>query len=230
MIKKIDILETGKVSKKNLKSSFRCGECLHFKQKARHDKEDICINLGVRSVGIAPSCFTPNVLEIASDENEMLQLAFLWNSFSYRKRRILTAILMSKPKGRKFRIGTKIYFRAVGKDYLSNYLAGYVLGYSSSGELMVSGSPDKNSKGNAYIAMFTSDNSVMTYKEFKIKKQELIKDGRIEDPKSPLLKIRKSMVVDYEPPTIDKSPTTEKVKKKKRIKDLVDTLTEIKIT
>ncbi len=203
-MKKESVIDTGALSSKNLRQMFKCGECLHHKCKPHRDKEDLCVNQGIRGTALAPKCFTPNVTEIAQDEDQMVQLAYLWETLTYKQRRILLGMLMSKPKGRKLKLGTKVFFHAFGKEFLSNYLAGYVMGYASNGELIISGSPDKNARGQTYLA-YVKDTSVMTAKEFKPVKSRLLEQQKITDPSQPLVKIKK-VEIDYEPPTMESAP------------------------
>lgn len=202
---------------------FRCSECLHFKTKPLSDKQEVCSKLGIRGRAIAPSCFTPDVSRVAQTSDQFVQLCSLLNSFSSSEKRILFALLNRKTKKANF--GTKIYFLAAGKDYLSNYVAGYVIGTTSRGEIMVMGDPDNRRRGKSYIAYFKSMDDLYTTKMFKIKRAELKRTGRIDDPNSPFKAKRKSISIDYEPPTIDRAPTGErKIKKKSGKPQAVDTV------
>lgn len=209
----------GKVSAKSLAEVFRCGECLHFKQHAHSSKEKPCSQEGVKAVGIAPKCFTPDVSRLATNSDQFLHVASMFQSFSYKERRILLGLLRAtKKKG--FNVGDKVYFK-VGKDYISNYLSGYVMGYSSAGELMLIGSPDAKTRGSAFVAYLKNDeSSFLTDSAWKKKRKELRESNKIHDPLNRTIK--KSSVVDnYEPPTIDSVPSSwytkeKEVKKKKK--------------
>lgn len=200
-MKKSDVISTGKVSSKNLKAAMRCGECLHFKTKQHQDKGDLCKNEGVVASGIAPPCFTPDYTEIVQTSDALAQFSAMLQELGPKQRRILASVMMSKPG--KLPMGKKIYFLAAGKDYLSNYLAGWVVGYTSTREIVVFGDPDKHQRGNPFISFFKDESSVYTVKEFKAKKAKLVEKNRIEDPDQPLRKMRKVIPIEYEPPTVD---------------------------
>jgi hypothetical protein len=204
MMKKSDVIATGKVSSKNLKQAMRCGECLHFNTKQHQDKGDLCKNEGVVAAGIAPPCFTPNYTKVIQSSDALVHLSTLMQELGHKERRILASVLMSKPG--RLPMGKKIYFLASGKDYLSNYLAGWVVGYTSAREIVVFGDPDKHQRGNPYIAFFKDESSVFTVKEFKQKRAALAAKNRVEDPDQPLKKIRKTIAIEYEPPTMDNAP------------------------
>ena len=141
-----------------------------------------------------------------------MQLASLFQSYTPVQKRTLLALLRSKARGHK--IGTKLFFK-IGKDYVSNYLAGYVAGYSSSGELMLIGSPDRKTRGSSFYTYIVKDSEgptkgeftgVLTHTEWKQKRAELMAQNLIYDPTNKIVK-KSSVVDDYEPPTIDTVPT-----------------------
>lgn len=214
----------GNISQRSLEEAFRCSECLHFKRHAHPAKKEICHNLGVKAFGIAPKCFTPDVTQIANNSDTFVQLAALFADYTPRQKRIMLAVLKQKPiKGKNIRrdlpFGTKVYFHSMGKDYISNYLAGFVVGLTSSSELILTGSPEQNTRGKSYYAYMSDTDQLMTYKEWKVKKAELKAAGRILDPQA---KIALKANADYEPPTIDSAPSAwhdkqEKQRKKSRI-------------
>lgn len=211
----------GHASKNSLVEAFRCGECLHFKQKAHSAHEKPCSEEGVKPFGIAPSCFTPDVTKIARNSDQFVQLASLFNSWTPQEKRIVLAVLRSAPKKKKpFAFGTKLYF-FTGKDYISNYLAGWVMGYTSSGELIVSGPPDSKQRGKSYLAFLESSDGVLTVSEWKVKRVLLKAAGKIYDPANAVVK-KSTIVDDYEPPTIDNAPreaSDARRTSKKRIRD-----------
>lgn len=209
--------DTTKSTSKNLKAVFKCGDCFHFKAHAHKTKEQVCSSIGVRSYATAPKCFTPDVTQIVSTSDQLAAIANLYHSYTVKQRRILLSFLQAKPN--KFNFGVKVYFLAVGKDYLSNYLSGYVIGYTSGKEVIVSGDPDKNTRGGAFVATFTEESSLMTVKEFQAHRELLVDQDLILDPDKPLIKFKPREILDnYEPPTIEKGPKAWKdsVKSKKR--------------
>lgn len=220
-MQKSDTLADGKVSSHNKQPVFKCGDCLHFNAHALRSKDQVCSKLGVRSVAKAPPCFTPDVTQVAQTSDQLAQLTSIFHSLNSRQRRILIA-MMTAPERKKqqFVFGTKVYFRAVGRDYLSNYLSGYCMGYTRDGELMVCGDPDNTTVGSSYVAVFTEDDSVFTVAKFQEHRAMLVSRALLQDPEKPLLKFKPQQVLDnYEPPSLDSAPrhwhTKEKLKKKK---------------
>jgi hypothetical protein len=202
MIKK-DTL--GNVSAKSLKDAFKCGECLHFKQHAHSTRNEPCSKEGVRAVAVAPKCFTPDVTKIAKNSDLLVQVATIMQSFTPGERRILKAVL-SQNKKRQYTFGDKLYFK-VGKDFVSNYLAGYVLGYTSSGQLILSGSPDTKTRGSSFVSYVAPDSDdLLTPAQWKQKRAQLRQQNKIFDPANRVIK-RTSVIDDYEPPTIDSVPS-----------------------
>lgn len=193
----------GSASNKSLTEAFRCGDCLHFRQHPHSTRQKVCIDEGVKAVAIAPSCFTPDVTALIGNSDQFVQLAMLFQAYTPKQRKIILGLLRSKKK--KYTIGTKLYFK-VGADFVSNYLAGYVAGYTSVGELMLIGSPDEKTRGSTFTTYMTSDaEGLLTVTEWKVKRAQLRDQNLIHDPANKVIK--KSSVVDaYEPPTIDAAP------------------------
>ena len=223
MLKK-DVL--GKASAKSLQEAFKCGECLHHKQKAHggSGRDKPCKGLGIKAVAIAPSCFTPDVTRIAKNSDQFVQLASLVNSYTPSELRIMLAVVRGATnKKRQFRFGQKLYFK-FGRDYLNNYLCGYVMGYTSSSEIIVSGSPDRKTRGDSLLAYFMDDDGLMTGPQFKVKRKELQDANKFEDPKNQVIP-RGSVLDNYEPPSIDDRNAAmwkENAPKKRRRTDAVD--------
>ncbi len=222
----------GNISSKSLEEAYRCGECLHHKRHAHPSMQEICQKKGIKAFAIAPKCFTPDVTQIANNSDTFVQLAALLIEYTPKQKRIMLALLRQKPiKAKQFRkdmpFGTKIYFHGMGKDYISNYLSGYVMGTTSSGELIVTGSPEQNTRGRSYMAYMSDTASLMTSKEWKVKKKTLKEAGRVLDPNSQILP--KGAAVGAEPITIDSAPAAwhdkeEKKQKRRRTDDLVITI------
>lgn len=202
MQKKDTSAADGKVSTRNKLPTFKCGDCLHFKVHAHGTKEKVCSAMGIRDVATAPQCFTPDVTKVTLTSDHLVQATSFYHALNPRARRIFIALMLQN-SSRKFTFGAKIYFRAVGEDYIGNYLSGYCVGYSSTGELLVTGDPDRTRRGNSYTAMLTDD-SVLDVAQFQKHRAALAAKGRFMDPKKPLLKFAPTNVLDdYEPPTLD---------------------------
>jgi hypothetical protein len=211
----------GKASAKSLSEAFKCGECLHFRKHPHSSKQEVCSELGVRAVGVAPSCFTPDITKIAKNADEFVHVVSLFQSFSYQERRILLGLLRTKTRKTQHLLGTKLYFK-VGRDYISNYLCGYVAGYTSSGELMLMGSPVKK-RGQSFLSFLGKDaEDLMTHKEWLLKRKELREHNKVVDPTNQVIKRTEASKDKWEPPTIDNAPAEwhdrieRKFKKSKR--------------
>jgi hypothetical protein len=193
---------TGNASAKSLVEAFRCGDCLHHKHHAHSTRQKVCIDEGVPAVSIAPSCFTPDITRLSGNSDAFAQVATIFQTYDASQRRILLGLLRAKKK--KHAIGTKLYFR-VGDDYISNYLAGFVAGYTSVGELMLIGSPDQKTRGSSFTTYMTSDEGLLTFTEWRAKSKALRDESKIHDPANRIIK-KPSVVDGYEPPTIDAVP------------------------
>lgn len=221
------------VSAATLELQHRCGECLHFSGHQHIHKVELCTKLGVRAIALAPAvCFTPDVTQLVGNSDQFVQLTALLDSYSTKQKRILMGLLIKRPnrigRYRDLPLGTKVFFHGMGKDYISNYLSGYVVGATSSGELIISGSPDANTRGKSYIAYMTSSDNIMTITEWKLKRAELKAQGKVLDPQSKIMPSAKS--VGDQPVTIDSAPDTwhdkrtAASKKKNKNRDLTITI------
>ncbi len=217
----------GNASSKSLAEAFKCQECLHFKQLPLAAQKEPCEKLGVRGVNVAPKCFTPDITRVAKNADQFVAMVSFFQDLTYAERRTFLGVLRQKPK--RIALGTKLYFK-VGKDYISNYLCGYVAGYSSDGRLMLMGNPDKV-RGQAFLAFMDKEaEDLMTWQQWKVKRQALRDANKIFDPSNQVIK-RTSVKDEYEPPSIDRAPKEwyEKLSgkdrgtaKKKSFKDVVD--------
>jgi hypothetical protein len=224
MLKKDSI---GSASKLALAEAFRCQDCLHFKNHPHSAKEQICEKEGVKAIAIAPSCFTPNLALLVGNSDQFVQLAALFNSYDAKQKRTLLAVLRQKPRGHK--LGTKLFF-CLGKEFVSNFLAGYVAGYSSTGELILIGSPDNKTRGSSFITYMTNDDGLLTMTDWKVKRAALVAANKIYDPSNRIIK-KASVADDYVPPTIDVHPEMlEAAPPRKRVvMDVVDQISSIPV-
>jgi len=195
---------------------YRCGMCLHFNQNAHPAKGNgqVCSKLGIKAYNVAPRCFTPDVTKLVENNEDLAALALAFGSLTSQQKTIFVALLQTNRGKRPFPIGQKLYFRAVGGDYLQNYLTGFVMGYTSTRQIILSGSPENKTRGRLFLA-YLEEESVMSPTQWKKKRYELIKADRLIDPKKPLTKIKK-IDIDYEPPTIDQAPKEWKDSQKAR--------------
>jgi len=208
----------GTASAKSLDEAFKCGECLHFKKHAHSAKGGKpCVELGIKVFALAPKCFTPDITALCTNTDQFVQVAALFQSTTHKQRRILLGMFRNQKK-KQFPIGTKLYFN-VGKEYLSNFLVAYSAGYTSSGELMLIGSPNVKTRGSSFTSFLKSDEGLLTPTEWKKKRTDLKERGLIFDPANRIIK-KASIVDDYEPPSIDAVPAEwyDKTVKKPRRK------------
>jgi len=225
MIKKDGL---AKPTKASLQEAFKCGECLHFKQTCHSTHDDVCSKLGVRHFALAPPCFTPDYTRVITNIDEFTMLAALFGTKTSQQKRILLAMLRQQPHGKKLPMGTCMYLNSRGREYIGNYLVGYVVGYTSAGQIVLAGSPDRNTRGRTFFAYLKSDDSLLTRTEWRQRFLDLRKMGRIIDPKDTYIRdITASVKEDnYEVPTIDSAPTGGAVKKiNKRTAPLTQILT-----
>lgn len=217
-----------KQAKASLQESFKCGECLHFKQTPHPAFEGPCSTLGVRSFALAPKCFTPDYSKVIRNTDEFIQVVTFFHNKTSQQKRILLAMLRQQPQGKRLKLGTRLYLNVRGPEYISNYVCGYVVGYTSAGQIVLTGSPDRATRGRSFFAYLKSDESLITHSEWKKKFLSLRERGRLVDPKG--LSTRDITATttpnDYEVPTIDNAPKeSTKVKKlSKRKADLVQIL------
>lgn len=193
----------------------RCGDCLHHRAHAHADKKIVCEREGVLPVAIAPAeCFTPNASLLTGNVDMLTQFLSIFVACDHKQRRALLELLKQDD------IGETFYFR-VGDDFISNYLRGIVVGRTSSGEIMIIGSPSEKTAGSAFVSYLMDSEGLLNLAQWEKKREELFAANRVIDPKN--TKIQRTTVADnYSPPTIDMTPemvealANEKKKKKKR--------------
>lgn len=218
-----------KLTKMSQQEAFRCGLCLHYKQTPHPSFDSTCSKLGVRQFAIAPRCFTPDYTKIITNTDEFVQLSALFASKTPEQKKLLLGLLRATPKGKKLKMGTQMYLNLRGREYISNYVCCYVVGYTSSGEIVLTGSPDRKTRGKTFFAYLKKDDSLITPKEWKARYKKLRAQGRVQDPTfGGARNITAAVEADtYEIPTIDNAPKDGKAKtgKIRRTDDLVKILT-----
>ena len=205
--------------KVNLEEAFRCGECLHFKQTPHRSHKTVCAQEGIRSVALAPRCFTPDYTRVIGNIDEFAQIITFFQSRTAQQRKILLGMLRVQPKGKKHAMGTKVFFNLRNREYLSNYVSAFVVGYTSAGEVVLAGSPERNKRGQIFFAYLRSDSTMVTPAEWKKKYVQMVAKGRINDP---MVTGRKDITEDvkednYTVPTIDSAPKSEREGKVKKV-------------
>ena len=214
---KKDSLKNSSPPKANLEEIFRCGECLHHKQSPHRHNKTVCADEGVRAFATAPKCFTPDYTKVIGNTDEFMSIVTFFGSRTPQQRKILMGMLRLKPQGKKkYSMGTKLYLNLRGRDYIDNYVCGFVVGYTSGGELVLAGSPDAKTRGRVFFAYLKYDSSLLNSKEWKTKFLDLKSRGRIKDPTVKGKKDITDQVKEdnYEIPTIDMAPRDTIGKKK----------------
>lgn len=232
-MRKKDTVENKKAKKSNAES-YRCGDCLHYQRHAHSAKGSVCEKEGIRAFAIAPKCFTPDVSVLQGNTDAFLQLSMLVNSYTPKQRRIMLAVIRdaSKVKKHGYTIGTKVYFKVTHGDYLNNYFIGYVMGRTSAGEIMITGTPDRKTRGNSFMFYVNDKTALLSHADWKAKEHELREAGLINDPVEKRNRIKKTDEEEYQPPTIDSVPEswyTKTDRKEKKTKSKKRTSKEFQI-
>lgn len=169
----------------------------------------------------APRCFTPDYTKVFSSTAELRQIASLVNGKTSQQLRILRSMLVL---ARNKDIGQR-YYMALGADYLSNYVKAYLVGKTSSGALVLAGTPP-GVEGRVFFSYLINDCNLLSPSDFKKHRVKLMRQGRLVDPQLKLTKKQRMEVEDdnYEVPTIDSAPKEYRGKIKKLKGDLVEML------
>lgn len=224
MLKK-DGLE--KQTRLSIEEGFKCAECLHFKQFAHPSHKEICSGLGIRAFAVAPRCFTPDYTKVSTNLDEFVALASLFHDKTPQQRRIIMGMLRQKSKDRKLPIGASVFMNVRGREYISNYVMAFVVGYTSAGQIVLAGSSNSN-RGRTFFAYLRNDKDLLTPELWAKKFRELKLKGKVHDPKDTFRRdiTAKVAAEDYEVPTIDSLPPEEKAKLAKKKSKRATPLTE----
>ncbi len=216
-----------KQSRLSLEEVLKCQECLHFKQFPHPSHKKVCSSLGVRAFGIAPVCFTPDYTKVITNIDEFVAISAIFSTKTPQQKRILLSMLRQKSKPNQLPIGSLVYLNIRGREYIENYYCAYIIGYTSARQIVLAGSPT-NSRGRTFFAYLRSDDSLLT-PELWAKKFRLLKSkGKVTDPshKTPRDITAKIAADDYEVPTIDTMPKSEREKLEQRKNPRTIPLTE----
>ena len=196
------------LTKVNIEEAFKCGDCLHHKQAPHRQNARVCADEGVRSFAVAPKCYTPDYTKVIGNTDEFMSIVTFFSSRTPQQRKILMGMLRQRPAGRKIPMGTRLYLNLRGRDYISNYVCGFVVGYTSGGDLVLAGSPDEKTRGRVFFAYLRSDSSLLTTKEWRAKFNDLKDRGRVQDPTNKGKRDITDVVKEdtYDIPTIDMAP------------------------
>lgn len=222
MLKKNKVIPVAKAT-----IGLKCGDCLHFKRNAKFEKP--CTQLGIKHFANAPACYSPDPYLLSDQAPDVLyRLGMLLNDFSAKQTRVFMSILKQTgalEKHYKLKFGQPVFF-CIGKDYLSNYFRGFVLGISEEGDAQVYVTSDLEKKQRKQPVLATLlRSSVFTLSEWKKKKAKLVDDKRMQDP-DPLFtvqKIKTKMDDYYVPPSLETAPADwfNKVESRPKVKNRV---------
>lgn len=179
-----------KTSDSKVRLGMRCGECLHYNCSSKY--EDVCSKLGVLSKANAPDCFYPNfnLLNTLKSPSIASELGSMVKTLKPSQLRVLAHTLVksaSMLEKQGVRFGQPVWF-SLGRDFLSHYFKGYVIGFERVTEtdkngktirhdLIVVSSTLKKSKEST-IAHFMRS-SILVSSEWKSHKAKLIAEGKI---------------------------------------------------
>jgi hypothetical protein len=217
--------QSGERSSK-LSLGARCGECLHYK-KGPKVFDELCKDAGVEAIDKACPQFTPDTYRLVNlDDNFLRLLANAAKAAKPSQLRLLTYTLRNLAHIRDLglRFGQVVYF-TLGKDYISHFFKGYVIGVDKADNRVHIAASLKNAKNRTFVIKYAQD--VLTVKQWKAKRSELREADRIISP-APSKKrsyalpdflddrgrvnykkfpwLRKTDDPSYEPPTIDSVP------------------------
>ncbi len=190
-------------------SATKCGDCQYFKG-SRHPSYDApCQAMGRLAVGVAPTCFAPNVNALKNKGTQMATaLNVLAGQLNTQQLRTIGTLMVNAHKLRKlgFDFLERVYFAVGSSRYLSNYYAGHVIGSAGySGHLIVLGA--KRTGTNSIVAYLDRE-SLLSLSDYEKRRETLVSRGLIYDPNTtrkhpPVLKDDKA--AQYVPPMIDTS-------------------------
>lgn len=187
-----------------------CGDCLFFSRQKLPDYKSTCHLLGVAASRAPCRMFSPNVLteSIAQALDDKALRAAL-NAIPDGATGALAVAITKAAKLRAagFKVGQVVYFNVIGvssdRDYVANYYKGRIVMLNLDGDAMIVGS----NKITATINPAT----LLTVKQWKAKRSDLIKRGKLVDPKSPFTWERKDEKVltsdKYRPAWLDEAIT-----------------------
>lgn len=206
----------GNLPKASLQEAFKCSMCLHHRKHAHSDHTKVCAEEGIKGTAIAPRCFTPDFTQVAGNTDQFVQIAMLFDSLRPNQRKIMLGMLRqaSKSKKREFSFGTKVWFLMHGKDFLSNYYFAYVMGYTSAGEMVLSGSPNVKARGASFLYYSKDPEGLLTEPQWEAKRKELVAAGKLVDPTTRKIKI--SDPEHHKAYSIDSPPPEHGTKKRRR--------------
>ncbi len=214
-----------------------CGQCVHFKNGPAHPKfSTICSTLGTRSYAEAPDCFSPDPAIIAKADVEVSEVGRLLRHLSAEQMVVIGHLMQQAADlhEHNLKFGQPVYVQIGvakdGKDYLTSYFKGYVLGatlvkvssknYVPHIYLGSNLTLDEEARPEHRSLLRMLPSSILTKAQFQKKSQDLKAAGRLESKdtgwKMPFKEWLKAggpqppaeIKGVYEPPTLDTAPSS----------------------
>lgn len=195
---------------------FKCRDCIHYRQIANEKYYDkVCSKNGVLEKAAAPvRCFHPNVYELQKLVPDVLnQIGLLIKDMTTTQARVLMGVLKWRKEFEHLGLafGQPVYI-CFGGDYLNNYYKGFVIGVEkANGRIFVTSDLNKKQISRPALLSMLRD-SVYNVIQFRKKRDDLIKKGKLNDPKESGIfgtSIKKPKAdIGYEPPSMDQVPAS----------------------
>lgn len=164
------------LNKTALTINVRCGSCKFFKRIPNPAYGDVCTEKGVldSSKPCMRYCVDPDQIHIKESEH-IDALVQILEGISDKELSLVTALFNREHITRKrgFRFGMVVYLRPFGDDYVSNYRRAKVI---SADRTYVHIRASDGWIGSVYLS------SVLKPSEWKTKKAQLERAGKITDP------------------------------------------------
>lgn len=194
------------LDKSNLALRATCGLCRHLKRlPAPGHGNATCINLG--AVSEAPAC-----LKFSAEPSLLGQELFgvlpALRGLTATQLKVVAALALeearrsTKANTKPYSMGSRVYFRPFGDNYLNNYRRGVVAAFEGSRVLIASATirPYAPISDKPFYAVLARD-ALFTSIEFSKVAQRLIKAGKINDPRT-AAKLTVKNVKGYTPPEV----------------------------
>lgn len=203
---------------------IRCSACVGFKRESIFEKP--CVKLGIVAKDFACPSFKPDVQRLTRvDLSALKVLARLTKSMRREELQILAFTFRNMDFLHKIGMffGQRVYF-SMGKDYISEFVHGRVVGASANGEYVYISSNLGKGTNNASLTLLRD--SVMSVEEFAEHRKQLAKTNKLRPAKDnyrhkpsvmDVLRMSRqefkeymhkltTKPTDYEPPSMDTVP------------------------
>lgn len=206
----------------------QCRSCIHH-TKTPHPQfgtRKTCDKMGILPSARAPeACFSSDVIAVIDTKHSLLQELrdfALETNPRMTQNLAYTILQIDRVAKAKLMFGQRVAF-CLGADVLQNYFRGRVISVTADGEFVYVSS--ELQKGSDYTLLTLMRSSVLTFKQWQRKKQQLIRAGAITEartrsdrptlfeelqmPKSDWRAYRETLMSSpesYKPPSLDSVP------------------------